>query len=334
VQNKHVAIIGAGPAGMGAASALAQTGIKVTVFDKENHLGGHLAQWKTINPQITETEDVINSLKSNINWESTSVQLGKEVQEVKSSSSQKIDIVFANGEKLSTDAVIYSGGYQLFDASKKEELGYGIYPRVITSADLEMMLKGERAFPVDIQQIGIVHCVGSRDTKVNNTYCSKMCCMVGVKQAIELKKHFPEARVMNFYMDLRMFGQGYEELYLKAQKEFGVQFVRGRVSEVSEQIDGSLQLKAEDTLMGKPIRGRFDLLVLMVGMEGAQHPIKAEITNNQQFISPNNSFVQANSICMPGVFVAGSCKGPSSASEAYNDGHAAAVAAINFLTKN
>lgn len=330
---KHIAIIGAGPAGLGAASALAQSGVKVTLLDKENFIGGHLAQWKAINPQLIDTKEVVADMKREINQESTTFKLGKEVKQV-SLANQQLVVDLENGEKINADAVIYSGGYQTFDASKKEELGYGIYPRVITSADLEMMLKGERSFPVaaeQIQQIGIVHCVGSRDAKVNHTYCSKMCCMVGVKQAIELKKTFPQARVMNFYMDLRMFGKGYEELYLSAQRDFGVQFVRGRVSEVSEQMDGALQLKAEDTLMGKPIRGRFDLLVLMIGMEGAAHPISSQQNDIQGFINTVNSLTHSQSSAIPGVFVAGACKGPASVTESYSDGQAAALAALQYL---
>ena len=116
------------------------------------------------------------------------------------------------------------------------------------------------------RRIGFVHCVGSRDEKVGNRYCSKVCCATAVKQACEIKQQFPDAVVYCFYMDLRMFGRGYEDMYLEAQKKYGVIFVRGRVSEVSEDKDGHLFVKAEDTLSGKPLRVTLDLLVLMAGM--------------------------------------------------------------------
>ena len=76
--------------------------------------------------------------------------------------------------------------------------------------------------------------------KVGNRYCSKVCCATAVKQACEIKQQFPDAVVYCFYMDLRMFGRGYEDMYLEAQKKYGVIFVRGRVSEVSEDKDGHL----------------------------------------------------------------------------------------------
>lgn len=81
-----------------------------------------------------------------------------------------------------------------------------------------------------------------------------------------MKQAFPDAQIYCFYMDLRMFGRHYEDLYLSAQKEYGVRFIRGRVAEVSENVDGSLMVKAEDTVAGKPLKVTLDLLVLMAGM--------------------------------------------------------------------
>jgi len=81
----------------------------------------------------------------------------------------------------------------------------------------------------------LVHCVGSRDEKVGNHYCSKVCCVTGVKQAIELQEQYPGVEIYCFYMDLRMYGEGFEELYRKAQEKNNVQFIRGRVSECLKQ---------------------------------------------------------------------------------------------------
>ena len=119
------------------------------------------------------------------------------------------------------------------------------------------------------KKIGFVHCVGSRDEKAGNRQCSKVCCATAVKQACEIKEKFPNSTVYCFYMDLRMFGRNYEDMYLEAQKKYGIIFVRGRVSEVSEKQDGTLLIKAEDTLSGKPLRVSLDLLVLMAGMQSS-----------------------------------------------------------------
>ena len=81
-----------------------------------------------------------------------------------------------------------------------------------------------------------------------------------------MKQLFPEADVFNFYMDIRMFGPGYEEMYREAQQKYNIHFLRGRISEASPTIDGRVQIKAEDTLTGRPLRMSVDMLVLIVGM--------------------------------------------------------------------
>jgi heterodisulfide reductase subunit A len=122
--------------------------------------------------------------------------------------------------------------------------------------------------------IGIVHCVGSRDEKVGNLYCSKLCCVTAVKQAIEIREHLPESKVYCFYMDMRMGGAYYEELYREAQETWGVNFIRGKVSEASETIDKKVVIKVEDTLAGRPLKMQVDLLILMAGMEMSEGGMK------------------------------------------------------------
>ena len=102
----------------------------------------------------------------------------------------------------------------------------------------------------DIKSVGFVHCVGSRDEKARNSQCSKVCCITAIKQAIEMKEKFPDAEIWCFYMDLRLFGKKFEDFYTKAQRDYGIHFVRGRVSEVSEDINSRVIVKAEDTLAG------------------------------------------------------------------------------------
>jgi heterodisulfide reductase subunit A2 len=122
----------------------------------------------------------------------------------------------------------------VFDATKKEEYGYGIYDNVITSADLEKLFLDSKLLVNPLgktpKKIGLVHCVGSRDEKVGNVYCSKVCCVTAVKQAIEIKERLPESDVYCFYMDLRMYGMHFEALYKEAQEKYAVNFIRGRLS--------------------------------------------------------------------------------------------------------
>lgn len=146
--------------------------------------------------------------------------------------------------------MVVTSGFDLFPAELKEEYGYKIYDNVYTTVDVERMFRNGGIRTADgriPKTIAFLHCVGSRDEKVNQRHCSRVCCITGVKQAIEMKQAIPDAEVYSFYMDMRMFGPGYEELYRQAQQEFNIHFIRGRISEASQTIDNRVQIKAEDT---------------------------------------------------------------------------------------
>jgi heterodisulfide reductase subunit A len=341
MNKKTIAIIGGGPAGLGAASALSRENVEVLVFDKQDKPGGHLNKWAYLFPGFVNASEVRDELMKTIEPSVVDWKMGAEVVDARCGDEGGFELKTLQGVDYKVDAVIQASGFNLFDAVRKEELGYGVYYPVVTSADVEQMLKGEKPFPVKrssaVLKIGIVHCVGSRDEKSGNRYCSRMCCLSGVKQAIEIKKMFPNSRVTNFYMDMRMFGNGYEELYLTAQQKYGVSFIRGRVSEVSQNHDGRLMVKAEDTLLGRPVRGEFDMLVLMVGME--PNKLHAVDGFHNKFMMAENGFYQSPQSLInnqksgiEGWFFAGTCKGPASVADCLADGKAAAIAAREFVT--
>ncbi|MDP4292434.1 MAG: FAD-dependent oxidoreductase, partial [Bacteroidota bacterium] len=210
---------------------------------------------------------------------------------------------------------------------------------VITSLELEDRLKEPQLVNASgnaPKRIAIIHCVGSRDEKVCNNYCSRVCCVTAVKQAIEIKKMSPETEVYCFYMDLRMFGRHFEELYREAQEKYGIQFIRGRLSEAVENRDKTIIVKAEDTLLGKPLRMTVDLMVLMVGMELSKNlapmieKMQLEV-GTDRFIVPTDEQLFPNETSWEGVFVAGTCTGPKNIPETLNDARSAALAIINHF---
>ncbi len=189
------------------------------------------------------------------------------------------------------------------------------------------------------KRIAFVHCVGSRDEKSGNHYCSKVCCITGVKQAIELKKRFPETEIFCFYMDLRMYGKHFEELYREAQEKYDIQFIRGRLSEASEKLDKSLLIKAEDTLSGRPLKMNVDLLVLLVGMEAGNGTASVSASCGLQcdasgFLSTADSFMHSNLSSQEGIFVAGSCSAPMSVNDTVVHARSAAYEVNDYLQKN
>jgi heterodisulfide reductase subunit A len=157
-----------------------------------------------------------------------------------------------------------------------------------------------------------------------------------VKQAIELKQVLPDADVFSFYMDLRMFGRHFEDIYKEAQIEHNVQFIRGRLSEAFENSDGSILLKVEDTLLNKPLKLSVDLVVLMVGMEPSKTSRslceKIGLSNNGDgFFNQDDPHFASSKTSVPGIFVAGACSGPKTMEATLNEARSAAFQIAEFL---
>ncbi|HIZ86565.1 MAG TPA: FAD-dependent oxidoreductase [Candidatus Coprenecus pullistercoris] len=334
---KNIVVIGGGPAGIEASRTLDAMGHTVFLIEKADRLGGHLARWDRLFPYGTQASEVLSGMTSSMG--SVKWFTGTQITQL-NRLEHGYNIILSNGLTVLADALLITTGFSLFPASKKEEYGYGIYDRVITNADLEDWFSGISVPAIDNpHRIGFVHCVGSRDEKVGNRYCSKVCCATAVKQACEIKQKFPDAVVYCFYMDLRMFGRGYEDMYLEAQKKYGVIFVRGRVSEVSEDKNGHLFVKAEDTLAGKPLRVTLDLLVLMAGMSHNRDTDSiartlALSTMEDGFLKPKDSLTDGQASYCPGVFYAGACTGPKTIPETVAEAKAAAISINEYLRDN
>ncbi len=331
----NILIIGGGPAGLAASSQLQRLGYNVILIEKSHQLGGHLARWDRLFPEGKPASDVLEDLLGNM--EGVKCFTDTDVRTI-NRLGKSYNVILTNGITVLADAVLMASGFDLFMAEKKEEYGYGIYDHVITNADLEEYFRTKDDPRVGIpRKVAFVHCVGSRDEKAGCRSCSKVCCATAVKQACEVKEAFPESEVYCFYMDLRMFGRGYEDLYLKAQKEYGVRFIRGRVAEVGENEDGSLQIKAEDTTAGKPLRAKVDLLVLMAGMRPSESGKRVgdELsirTEEDGFFAVRNGFTSGQKSPLPGIFIAGAASGPKTIPETVADARSAAAEIDAYLT--
>lgn len=336
---KHIVIIGGGIAGMETACALTDVGHWVTVIEKEEKVGGKLNNWSYLFPDFTPVDKIRNALQEKHSEKDFSILNQTEVRSIHRQNG-KFSIETSGEQKIEADAVVVATGYELFDARRKEEYGYKIYDHVVTSADLEKLLLPDGDLTVAAGQnpkrIAFVHCVGSRDEKSGNHYCSKVCCITGVKQAIELKKRLPEAEIYCFYMDLRMYGKNFEELYREAQEKYDIQFIRGRLSEASEKIDKSLLIKSEDTLSGRPLKMNVDLLVLLVGMEAGKGTTTAASIcgigcEESGFLKTTDSFLKSNFSEQEGIFLAGSCTAPMTVNDTILHARSAAQEVNNWL---
>ncbi len=336
--NSDVLVIGGGIAGIEAATNLYLLGYSVTLVEQESELGGHVAQWNKLFPNYKNAHQIIQTLLQQLPGDITILRSTKIIH--LSEKDRLFSVNLSNNSTITTKTILIATGYDLFDARLKEEYGYKIYDNVITSAELESLLRQNK--PILTKQgkepsrIGFVHCVGSRDRKINNLYCSKVCCVTAVKQAIEIRQKLLFCEAYCFYMDLRMYGLNFEELYNESQEKYGVTFIRGRLSEASETIDGKLILKVEDTLLGRPLKMTIDMLVLMVGMvpsKGTNFLIK-ELglhINNGHFIASNDEHLRANHTNKHGIFVAGSASSPKTIDDTLADARSAAMAIHQFF---
>jgi len=338
---KKIAVIGGGIAGMEAAGQLAAMGLEVSLLEKGNILGGHVANWHHLFPDGKLAKEIIAQLKSGVQ-DKVDIHFGAEVYKLQKSNNY-FTLNLTDGQNIEADAILVATGFDLFDASKKEEYGYSIYDNVLTSADLEEKFNSGKVLKTSNgaipHKIAFIHCVGSRDEKVGNTYCSKVCCITAVKQAIEVKKIIPEVEVYCFYMDLRFFDRYFEDTYFEAQTKYGIQFIRGRLSEASEDMNGAIILKAEDTLIGKPLKLTVDMVVLMVGKvssTGTQELSKrlSIQLDEDRFIKTLDSHTLFNFSNKEGIFVAGTCTGPKTITETIADARSAAMQAASYLRNN
>ena len=335
MNNNPVLIVRGGIAGMEAARQLKALGLKPVIVEKTSALGGHVAQWNNLFPDVVPASKLLAPYKEELK----DVEVFLETEIASINRLQKgYSVVLSNGRAMPCKAVIFATGFKLFEAEKKEEYGYGVYDRVITNKDLEAWFNtgSDERVPEKPSAIGFVHCVGSRDVKAGNTQCSKVCCITAIKQAIELKEKFPNAEIYCFYMDLRLFGKKYEDFYINAQRDYGIHFIRGRVSEVSETIDGQVLVKAEDTLVGKPVKVRLDLLVLMAGIvcnrenQALLKAVQLPVDDDGFFRSRDNiaSITQSD---RDGIFFAGTCTGPKTIPETIAEARSAALNVYNYL---
>ena len=178
--------------------------------------------------------------------------------------------------ELNVGSIIVATGCDVFDAAIKSEYGYGRYKNVVTSLELERILSASGPFGGHLtrlsdgkepKRIAFIQCVGSRDPKVGNDYCSSVCCTYAVKEAIIAQEHSRNSlETTIFYMDMRTYGKGFDEYFEKAKESSGVRFVRANVAKVNEIPDTSnLEVRYESD-EGEIKNEEFDLVVLSVGL--------------------------------------------------------------------
>lgn len=245
----------------------------------------------------------------------------------------------AHDETIEIDVgnIIVATGYETFDARRIERYGYGVYPNVLTALEFErltnasgptggrIVMKTKRfdrrtkreewGFDPDGPQprsVAIIHCVGSRDMNYNR-YCSRVCCMYSLKFGHLIREKLPDAKVYEYYIDMRAFGKGYEEFFERVKHE-GVYVVRGRSASVSMQ-EGQMFIKGEDILGEKVLEIPVDMVLLSVGLQPTADAgevarmLGIDRVEDGWFAEVNYNVEPTSTEC-GGIYVAGACQGP------------------------
>ncbi|MDI6780078.1 MAG: 4Fe-4S binding protein [Bacteroidota bacterium] len=250
--------------------------------------------------------------------------------------------------ELDVGQILVATGFDLFDATPMAQYGYGTLDNVYSSLEFEYMLNstGPTGGKVVLKNgeepksVGIIHCIGSRDTN-QHSYCSRVCCMYALKFA-HLVHDRTDAAIYQFYIDMRAFGKGYEEFYVRILDE-GVKVIRGKVAEVveaspSQKDKGLLTVRCEDTLAGKILELNLDMVILCNAIE----PRKDVDSVRRLFSiskSPDGFFLERHPKLDPtatttdGVFIAGCAQGPKDIPDTVAQASSAAVRILSLICK-
>ena len=249
-------------------------------------------------------------------------------------------------EEAEVGTVILATGFALFPADAKPQYGYGRYKNVITGMQMDRLLAPTRPYNAVVRpgdgkipdSIAYILCTGSRDETVDNPLCSKICCMYSIKQNQLIMGALPLADVTVYYMDVRAVGKGYDEFYEQA-KAMGADFVRGRISEITETDGGNLVLSYEDIENGGGLaQAEHDLVVLAVGVQPGldvqrMFPDKAPSLDDFLYVGEADEDLDPGRTDMPGVFVAGAAAGAKDIPDSILHAGAAVAQAAAYLER-
>ncbi len=247
---------------------------------------------------------------------------------------------------IEASSIIIASGYDVFDATEKEQFGYLRYPDVITSLEFERMMNASGPTGGSVRRLSdgktpryvvFIQCVGSRDIQAGRPYCSGVCCMYAMKNAMLIREKYPDTEVTILYMDVRAYGKGYEEYFDRAQR-LGVRFLRGMPGEIIGR-RGEMIIRVENTETGEMEELRPELVVLSVGISPARD---SEVTaarcgislDKTGFFTSLDEKIDCIATVKPGIYIAGASISPKDIPDSVAQGQAAAMRAFLDIVKD
>jgi heterodisulfide reductase subunit A len=350
-----VAVIGGGPGGLRAAHAITQIGGRVLLIEQREFLGGTpvaenysglTPRGEPAQPQIRQMIDEVTAsplveIRLGTELVAMSGEAGAFLLTLRQAGTDRSGGGPTGGQdSAECGAIIIATGFAHFDPGRATQMyGYYEFADVITQPDLEAMLSEHRVVrPSNGQppeRICFVQCVGSRDRQIGNEYCSKVCCGVASKEAIEIRELLPDSKVIIFYIDMRMYGYWENEIYWPAQEQHHVQYVKGLITEVLPKGD-RLLVRGEDTTMGRPMEVPMDLVVLSVGMEPSMGTrdvadLLGVKRNKYGFVDAPGAPLDPVSTDREAIFACGAALGPADLEDTVSSAAGAALRAFGYL---
>ena len=345
--HKSVVVIGAGVAGLKASLNLARMGNKVFLVEKEATVGGQLRDKGALFPTSQSGTEMIKTLLDEVK-KTTSINLftNASIDKVTGSIGNfRVDVKI-HGEKeevlpFPAGAILVTTGYET-GRPAEAEYGYGLDPRIITLHDFnQLVLADGKEFNYlgkKIRTVAFIYCVGMRQTKGENKYCSRVCCTAAIHSSLEMNKKFPAVKAMHLYRDIRTYGK--QEMLYEQSSANGDLYFMFQEKEPPQVITGGekVQIKIKDSLTRKKeLEIEADLLVLVTGMvprtENAEISGKLKIpVGNDKFFNEIHPKLRPVETVINGIFLGGSCQGPKNISESVQSSLSAA-AKINAIIK-
>ncbi len=336
---KPILIVGGGPAGLAAAHALSTVGRPSVLVEKTAILGGAPIQsgYAKLVPSGPWAKDAIGGMVARVESNPTVTRKLDTTVSRFSGAPGEFVAELSDGSRVEVGAALLTTGFTHFDSINKPEWGFGLFPDVVTTTQIEQMISSGQGVrcPSDSRKpkrVAILLCVGSRDRQIGREWCSKICCTVSANIAMEIREELPDCHVYIYYMDIRTFGHYETDYYWRSQEEFKVKYIKARIAEVTG--DGrQLIVKGEDTLVKRPITIPFDMVVHAIGMDPNVDNMTISAVfdvelHKHGYIARKDTYGVMGATSRPGVFVAGAAIGPETIDDSIAQANAAALSAL------
>ncbi len=352
---KRALVVGGGIAGMQAALDVANASFPVVLVEREEHLGGKMAQLSGTYLNFSAAPGLLErKIEQVLNHPNIEVLTSARVAEVDGYVGNfcvQVESGQARKER-EIGAIVIATGWDPYPLKRLPEYGGGDIPDVVDSLAFEGMLRdgAEIRRPSDGRvphEVVFVQCAGSRDPERGVPYCSKVCCMVVAKQAMMFKECVPDGQAYVFYIDIRSAGKGYDEYVQQAMEEHDILYLRGKVSKLFRSPPdareggegGKMVVWGVDTLSGHPVEVAADLVVLATPLTPSEQApelaqtLRAAVDQNGFFNEAHPKLRPVESLTA-GVFLAGAAQGPKDIPEAVAQASGAAAKVLQMFSQD